>query len=656
MARLIRDARRYIGFCCRLLFSKICFRLRFSNMLQASSWGFLLVGSFLVREDLPRSWFSPLGFLHLLGFLRCLRIRVTHSCISLGFQATGVMGEDKRKVTTVEEEAAAKSPRKSPRLAPAVVLPAAAPPESSESPSMQLDFSELTSAGECEAATTSGSSDGSLQHEHMLMTDEELGTIANNYKTAKEHPMCQHDECKVTWKGASDGDDEDAGMMLCTECRSHFCTGPAYCFDCEQGLTLGGNSSQDKDEWAVVARNGKDQWGSDDVGGHASGVAYGYGDGYVIRGMPNLGKSCYMNVVLQCLLALRKLRRVILGVDWYGARNFSTGWYLKQLFIETSSENDTRSLLDPHMLLDCGGESDQQFKPNDMADAYQFFVNLRNALDQDIYFLNATNGLLVLCDILDLGPGTPPAVGKSIIGVQSCQTISCKSCSNNLVTHVELYDLQTPVALPSKDPLARSVESPPRIESRTSPRNICKKLFQETDKSDGEKLQTIADGGELGDEAMEKNPEPLQVDSTEVKDVVHGIIPPFFITEDKGKSQSSDIIPPLVITEDKGKAQCSSIIHDVAEHMNSLSTIEDCLALLLMEQPVKWTCRNCSAELRRTNSSKISEQMMGSTNVNTTDGGDQTEQADRKTSPSEQPIDLNRFPLECTSKYATTWF
>lgn len=168
-------------------------------------------------------------------------------------------------------------------------------------------------------------------------------------------------------------------------------------------------------------------------------------------------------------------------------------------------------------------------------------------------------------------------------------------------------------------------------------------------------IPNLFDGIEGVEIADSRNPKdivpPLFTTEDKGKAQSSDIIPPIVSTEDKGKAKSCDIIPPLVITEDKGKAQCSSIIHDVAEHMNSLSSIEDCLALLLIEQPVEWTCENCSnvAELRRTNSSKNGEQMMGSTNVNTTVGGDQTEQADRKTCPSEQSVDLNRFSSECTS-------
>ena len=54
------------------------------------------------------------------------------------------------------------------------------------------------------------------------------------------------------------------------------------------------------------------------------------------------------------------------------------------------------------------------------------------------------------------------------------------------------------------------------IRSNVSKR--CKELFQQTDKTDGEKIQTIAEGGdsqfpgsEFGNEAIEKTPKPLQV-------------------------------------------------------------------------------------------------------------------------------------------------
>ncbi|PNT68474.1 uncharacterized protein LOC100832053 [Brachypodium distachyon] len=687
----------------------------------------------------------------------------------------GMVVEHKTKILTVEE--VTKNPQKSQHL-DLLALDGAAPRCSAET---LLELSKSPSTGEEEVSSSySPVDDGRC--EHIFMTDEDLYVIANDFKTAKKHPKCQHNLCRVTWKRISGGSEENAGMMLCTECSSYFCTGPegdrenpqghaswhakqfqhwvllwydepykGYCFECRQVLRL----SVDENACAMVAGNGKDEWGmvagngngvsgmvagngngawgtvasnrnsvwgmvtgngngvlgmltgngngvlgmltgngngvlgmltgngngvlgmltgngnsvwgtvasngngvwgtvakyeqgmvfSDAAGSHVSQIANG--NGYVIKGIPNLGSTCYMNASLQCLLALGKLRTMILRPD---ARLGIIGLHLKQLF--DAGTNDSRRMLDPRKLLDAmKSSSDMQFMGMGMQDSHDFLTYLLSALDKEVHKQNEVYSRRGFTEF--------PKFGDSIFKGQQCQTLSCKSCPNKSVSHGKFHDLQPAVALPSKDPPARSVTSSLRSENGRSPKKPHEKLFQQIDKGDEEKIQRIAGGGdsqnpcsELADGAMEKKPKPLQVDSTEVKDVVNGhlktrkndvpgkiievqikaldFIPNLFDdsdTEEMGEIKvdfhnPEDIGPPPLVNiqakentcsvevtkEDKGKAQSrSDIIYDVAEHMNSLSSIEDCLALLLLERPLDWTCDDCSnvAKLPRTNISSI---------------------------------------------------
>lgn len=273
---------------------------------------------------------------------------------------------------------------------------------------------------------------------------------------------------------------ESSSVLVCLCCARHFCgaakTKPhgharqhakkeqhwlavsynepdaPYCFQCEKKVSI--KMLKEEAAGAIVV--------NDKVHGHASGLTNGHG--YAIRGLQNLGNTCYLNVLVQCLLVLDNLRARMLGPD---APTGSLGMALKELFVETNGANNVGGVLDPRKLLEQIRSKNSQFKGNGMHDCHELLCSLRIGLDEE--------------EKLKKPPGmqkvAPSAVVRTVIdsifGVQLSFTVSCKCCSVNSVSHVVYHDLS--VLLPSKGPPAKSVALPPRNKSDRPQRKIHKK-------------------------------------------------------------------------------------------------------------------------------------------------------------------------------------
>ncbi|XP_015695675.1 ubiquitin carboxyl-terminal hydrolase 2-like [Oryza brachyantha] len=514
---------------------------------------------------------------------------------------------------------------------------------------LELDVSDMES--DSDISSESGGC------KHFLLDEEELTLIVSEISASKNVPACQHPECKITGK---------THIMVCTGCNKHFCTraeakerpfGHArqhakhcghwvglwysdphtmYCFTCEFDLALAAPNA----EAGMV------------FGKEAFGQASGLVKEHVcpIRGMPNLGNTCYVNALLQCLFVLRKLRARMLAPD---VPSDMLGVTLKELFEEVNNVDNARLLLNPMKFLTCVRILDARFVGIDMQDSHELLCFILDRLDKE--------------EKLQM-PAVAPTLVESIFSGEMSVAVSCRHCSyTSASSHEVIYDISAP--LPSEMPPPKSIALPPRNISCMSREKTVIKLFPQVDMSNIEIVQAIAQGSdshitglELGDVAIEKICEPLDVDSIEVekrsqsKDAVHvpsqtqkGNVPGEIVqlptmADDLGQNDNAGLdntSSELEVSmeakkntcsvegaaEDKGKAQCSNIAYGKTEDNNSLASIEDCLALHFKSELLGWTCENCSkaAHHPSNTSSKDGEKMMATTRQNRVIDGDQTE-------------------------------
>ncbi|KAK3122522.1 hypothetical protein QOZ80_8AG0614770 [Eleusine coracana subsp. coracana] len=477
-----------------------------------------------------------------------------------------------------------------------------------ENSSHNAPLLELTASGHGDSSQDVGTSHRrekvvtSKDCQHFCYDTEEVGVILARIEYLKRDPVCE-DCLKETADRIAAGDGKEdpseqklekpsACIMMCAECRRCFCAGletnrharkhatdadhpvamwihpphRAICFKCNCALCL---------QMIIEAVQVE-------AGGHASVSADGRD--YVARGIPNLGNTCYANVVMQCLLVLDKLRMWMLGPD---TPTGSIGMALKELFMDAQAENDAQDMSKPQKLLQSVGASSSKYKGHALQDSQEFLSCLCDGLRKEEKLKRPPN----------IAEGVPTVI-ESIFQGEKATTQTCKGCGGTQAIRLPFYELTLP--LPSKLPPNRS------IVSSSPPKKILLRRWQETQAksiapiqlstsdTNFEKEQTIADSADshipkLQSVTIEKGPMLLEVDSSE-------------------------------------------------EDNSSLPSIMDCLEFYFKKEAVDWFCEKCSDVPKQPSTirSKDGGQMMTSISGNTLVDRDHTEQSDRKGCRNEQ--------------------
>jgi len=150
---------------------------------------------------------------------------------------------------------------------------------------------------------------------------------------------------------------------------------------------------------------------------------------YMVKGLTNLGNTCFFNSILQNLLAMDKLRDHFLNLETpVGPLSVS----LQKLFAKTNPSTFEKNVINPRPLFNSISTMAPQFKGFQQQDSHEL---LRFLLDG-------------LCNEGKNVQKEQPCFVDAVFGGQICSSVSCLECGHTSVVYEPYLDLSLP--LPAK--------------------------------------------------------------------------------------------------------------------------------------------------------------------------------------------------------------
>ncbi|XP_009796000.1 ubiquitin carboxyl-terminal hydrolase 2 [Nicotiana sylvestris] len=183
--------------------------------------------------------------------------------------------------------------------------------------------------------------------------------------------------------------------------------------------------------------------------------------GYIVRGLVNLGNTCFFNSIMQNLLAMNRLRDYFLKFDGFAGPITAA---LKKLFSETSNEGALKRTVNPKAFFGSICAKAPQFRGYQQQDSHEL---LRCLLDR-----LCTEELIARKQIKSSQDGGKslsacPTFVDNIFGGRLSSTVSCLECGHTSVVHEPFLDLSLPV--PTKKPPAKGAKSVFRAKKSKPP-------------------------------------------------------------------------------------------------------------------------------------------------------------------------------------------
>ncbi|KAF2620102.1 hypothetical protein F2Q68_00038318 [Brassica cretica] len=184
-------------------------------------------------------------------------------------------------------------------------------------------------------------------------------------------------------------------------------------------------------------------------------------EGYVVRGLVNLGNTCFFNSIMQNLLSLDQLRDHFLKEDASGIGG-TLACSLKKLFAETKPEAGLKSVINPRVFFGSFCVKAPQFRGYDQHDSHELLRCLLDSLSTEESALRKKRG------VSDNDEKSTTLI-ESVFGGETSSIVSCMECGHSSKVYEPFLDLSLPVPFkktpPKKQPtvsLAKKAKLPPK--------------------------------------------------------------------------------------------------------------------------------------------------------------------------------------------------
>ncbi|XP_061360589.1 ubiquitin carboxyl-terminal hydrolase 2 [Gastrolobium bilobum] len=180
--------------------------------------------------------------------------------------------------------------------------------------------------------------------------------------------------------------------------------------------------------------------------------------GYVVRGLVNLGNTCFFNSIMQNLLAMNRLRENFLKLDAPVGPLISS---LKKLFTETNPESGLKNIINPRSFFGCVCSKSPQFRGYQQHDSHELLCCLLDGLNTEELAGRKQNGSLKK-------DGTSSnTLVDALFGGQISSTVCCIECGHFSTVYEPFLDLSLPV--PTKKPPPRKAQQVTRTKKAKLP-------------------------------------------------------------------------------------------------------------------------------------------------------------------------------------------
>ncbi|XP_045814122.1 ubiquitin carboxyl-terminal hydrolase 2 isoform X1 [Trifolium pratense] len=188
-------------------------------------------------------------------------------------------------------------------------------------------------------------------------------------------------------------------------------------------------------------------------------VSGSYGQrGYVVRGMVNLGNTCFFNSIMQNLLAMNKLRDNFLKTDAPVGPLISS---LKKLFTETNPESGLKNSINPRSFFGNVCSKSPQFRGYQQHDSHELLRCLLDGLSTEELAGRKQNGSL------ETDGTSSNTLVDALFGGQISSTVCCNECKHSSTVYEPFLDLSLPV--PTKKPPPRKAPQVSRTKKTKLP-------------------------------------------------------------------------------------------------------------------------------------------------------------------------------------------